>query len=125
VKKTSVISIVDDDNSVRVAMENLVVSMGFVARTFASAQEFLDSPHIETTSCLISDVQMPGLSGIDLQSVLLDRGHRFPIILITAYPTTVEQYPALKTAGACILQKPLDNQALIVQLENALRQRSG
>jgi FixJ family two-component response regulator len=117
---TPLISIVDDDESVRLAIENLVQSLGFEAQTFVSAEAFLASPQIDATSCLISDVQMPGLSGLDLRDLLVGRGYRFSIIFITAYPSTAEQVRAQATDGVCILQKPLDNQRLIEHLEITL-----
>src|SRR6266850_3709692 len=83
-QQTPTIAIVDDDCSVRLAAESLVRSLGFVACTFASAQDFLQSPGFEETACLILDVQMPGMTGVDLQDVLLKRGHHIPIIFITA-----------------------------------------
>jgi FixJ family two-component response regulator len=85
-KRVSVISIVDDDESVRTATNSLMRSLGFTAYTFASAEEFLRSLQLNDTSCLISDVQMPSMSGIELQRHLIARGHRTPIIFITAFP---------------------------------------
>jgi FixJ family two-component response regulator len=119
-QNTPVISIVDDNESVRAAMENLVSSLGFVAQTFASAEEFLESPQMEATSCLISDIQMPGLSGTELQVLLLGRESYFPIIFITAYPNSGEELRALRAGAVCILHKPLDSQNVIAQLEVAL-----
>ena len=80
------ISIVDDDESVREATKGLVRSLGYVAATFASAEEFLNSDRVNDTSCLITDVQMPGLNGIELQSRLTAMGRRIPIIFVTAFP---------------------------------------
>jgi FixJ family two-component response regulator len=77
------ISIVDDDHTVREAMEELMRSLGHNASTFASADEFLESEKLHDTSCLITDLHMPGLSGLDLQDRLIARGHRLPIIFIT------------------------------------------
>ena len=124
-QKTPVISIVDDNESVRAAMENLVSSLGFVAQTFASAEEFLGSTQMNATSCLISDIQMPGLSGTDLQVLLLSRGLYFPVIFITAYPNSTEELRALKAGAVCVLHKPLDSQKVISQLEVALRSSGG
>ena len=74
----SVISIVDDDASVRVATDNLLRSLGYTVRTFASAEEFLQSAHFDETSCVITDVQMPAMSGVELQALVLAQGHRVP-----------------------------------------------
>ena len=74
----SIISIVDDDESVREAIKRLMRSLGYNACTFASADEFLKSEQVHDTSCIITDLQMPGLSGIDLQDLMIARGHRTP-----------------------------------------------
>ena len=74
------IAVVDDDQAVREGTETLLRSMGYSASTFASAEEFLKSKQFSNTSCLITDLQMPGLSGLDLQDLLIARGHRIPII---------------------------------------------
>src|ERR1700675_615302 len=80
------ISIVDDDESVRTAMSSLVRSLGFAVCAFASAEEFLASPRLNEISCLVADVQMPGMSGLDLQRELVTHDWRMPIIFITAFP---------------------------------------
>jgi FixJ family two-component response regulator len=119
-----VISIVDDDESVRTATESLMRSIGYTAHTFASAEEFLQSPHMDDTSCLISDVQMPDMSGIELQSHLLDRGYRTPIIFITAFPDEKVQARALKAGAVCFLNKPFDGQTLLKHLAEVLEKNS-
>lgn len=115
------ISIIDDDGSVRTATESLVRSLGFIAHTFASAEEFLQSPSVDETCCLISDVQMPHMSGIDLQKRLLALGHRTPIIFITAFPEEHVQENALKAGAVAFLIKPVDGQTLLNCLEEALK----
>jgi FixJ family two-component response regulator len=84
--KTKIVSIVDDDASVRAGMEALVNSIGFTACVFDAAEKFLRSSEIEDTSCLVTDVQMPGMNGLELQSRLIAEGRRIPIIFITAFP---------------------------------------
>jgi CheY-like chemotaxis protein len=84
--KPAVISIIDDDGSVRAAIHNLVRSVGYIVHTFASAEEFLRSPQLNATSCVIADVQMPTMSGVELQASLLAQGNRVPFIFITAFP---------------------------------------
>ena len=84
--RAAIISIVDDDESVRAAMSSLVRSLGYEACEFASAEAFLASPRRQDTACLITDVHMPGMSGLDLQDVLLAREQVVPIIFITAFP---------------------------------------
>ena len=105
-----VISIVDDDDLTRGAMENLVRSLGFSVRTFASAESFLRSLSVSETRCLILDVQMPKMSGIDLQDHLSRNGPDIPIIFITAYPDEVVKARALNAGAVCFLQKPSDLQ---------------
>ena len=117
----TMISIVDDDASVRESMFGLVRSLGFDAATFSSAEEFLQSDQIEATSCLITDVQMPGLSGVELQSHLISRGCSVPIIFVTASPR--RQIEArVRAAGAfAFLSKPFDDRTLIECLDQAVR----
>jgi FixJ family two-component response regulator len=100
------IAVVDDDNAVREATARLVKSVGYNAFTFASAEDFLKSKKVHDTSCLITDVQMPGLSGLDLQDRLLTNGHRIPIIFITAHPDNIVRARAAKDETVCILAKP-------------------
>jgi FixJ family two-component response regulator len=106
------ISIVDDDASVRCAIEDLACSLGFAARAFESAQDFLRSPHIGDTSCLITDVQMPGMNGLELQRELLAQGRRMPIIFITAFPEKTIQARAEAAGAVAFLEKPFDGCSL-------------
>lgn len=85
VSNSPMISVVDDHASVRVGTENLLNSLGYTVHTFASAEEFLRSAHFSDTSCVITDVQMPAMSGVELQALLLAQGHHVPIIFITAF----------------------------------------
>jgi FixJ family two-component response regulator len=124
VSRDPVISIIDDDEAVRVATENLVRSLGFGASTFASAEEFLQSTRLHDTSCLITDVQMPGMTGVELQSYLLDHGHDLPIIFITAFPEERVR-ERVDAAGAIgFLSKPFDGGMMIQCIDKALRRRS-
>jgi FixJ family two-component response regulator len=120
-----VISIVDDDASVRVATNRLVRSLGYIARTFASAEEFLASSQANDTSCMIADVQMPGMSGIELQSHLLAQGRRLPIIFITAFPEESARTKALNAGAVCFLTKPFDGPTLVRHLDAVLQGASG
>lgn len=124
-QKNSVISIVDDDDSVRLAIESLLRSLGYAAHTFASAQEFLQSPCANETACVIADIQMPGMSGIDMQAVLLQRGYTLPIIFITAFPDERIRERALTAGALCVLSKPFDARTMIECLEKALARDSG
>ena len=115
------IAIVDDDEAVREAMARLVRSLGYNAATFASANEYLNSERIHDTSCLITDVQMPGLSGIDLQDRLVAGGHRIPIIFITGYPDENVRMRAMKAGAIGFLSKPHNQDHLLGCLEKALK----
>jgi FixJ family two-component response regulator len=115
-----VISIIDDDASVRTATDRLVRSLGYVAHTFASADEFLRSPQVDTCSCVIADVQMPGMSGLELQDFLRAQGRRLPIIFITAFPEDNVRARAIAAGAVAFLTKPFDGATLIKSLETAL-----
>src|SRR5258708_34388430 len=91
-----VISIIDDDESVRAATCNLVRSLGYIVHPFASAEEFLRSPHLNDTSCVIADVQMPAMSGFELQAYLISEGYGLPFIFITAFPVEKARARALQ-----------------------------
>ena len=114
------ISIVDDDESVREATRGLVRSLGYRAATFGSAEEFLTSERVHDTSCLIADVQMPGLSGLELQSHLIAEGHPMPMIFITAFPEARVRTQALEAGAFGFLSKPFDEENLIACLDKAL-----
>jgi FixJ family two-component response regulator len=118
-----VISIIDDDGSVRAATGNLVRSLGYIVHAFASAGEFLRSPHLNDTSCVIADVQMPAMSGLELQARLLAEGYRVPFIFITAFSADNVRAQALKAGASCFLTKPFTGEALINCLDVALRER--
>ena len=104
--KAQIVSIIDDDASVRAAMESLVRSLGFVAFVFKSAEDFLRSPRVDDSACLITDVQMPGMSGLDLQDRLIAQGNRVPIILITAFPEQTIRNRAQARGALAFLEKP-------------------
>ena len=115
-----IISIIDDDGSVRAATHNLVRSLGYVVNTFASAEEFLRSPRLNDTSCIITDIRMPAMSGLDLQEHLLATGRRFPFIFVTAFSVESDRDRAMKAGATCFLSKPFDGETLIQCLEAAL-----
>ncbi len=118
--RVPVVSIIDDDASVRIATNRLVRSLGYVAHTFSSADEFLRSSEINDTSCLIADVQMPGMSGVELQVFLRAQGRDLPVILITAFPEESVRTRALEAGAICFLTKPFDGPTLIKCLATAL-----
>jgi FixJ family two-component response regulator len=122
--KASLISIVDDDSVVRGAIESLVKSYGFLACTFASANAFLQSGLGAETSCLISDVQMPDIDGVELQDRLADLGLSIPTIFITAYPDDDVRTRVLSAGAVCFLHKPFDPQSLIRCINDALNRQT-
>jgi|SRR5262245_34567168 FixJ family two-component response regulator len=114
------ISIVDDDQSIREATRSLLRSHGYAAVTFASAEEFLRSGLASDTSCLISDVRMAGLGGLELQRLLIDSGHRIPIIFMTAFPEEPARVAAIEGGAHGFLTKPFSEHSLLSCLHRAL-----
>ena len=119
--KVPVISIVDDDESMREATSALVRSLGFAVATFSSAEDFLGSDRVADTSCLITDVQMPGLSGVELQSRLIAGGRQVPIIAVTGYPEESIRTQMLEAGAVGFLSKPFNDECLIDCIETALK----
>jgi FixJ family two-component response regulator len=115
------ISIVDDDESIREATKGLVRSLGYQAAVFASAEEFLQSGSLGDTACLITDVQMPGVSGIELQRRLVAQGNLVPTIFITAFPEEAGRRTAFAAGAVGFLDKPFSEESLVHCLETALR----
>jgi FixJ family two-component response regulator len=116
---TPIVFIIDDDISVRESLESLVLSTGWQAETFASAKDFLARPRVVAPSCLILDVQLPDLSGLDVQQRVLDRID-MPVIFITGYgdvPTTVQ---AMKAGALEFLTKPYSGDVVLAAMENAI-----
>jgi FixJ family two-component response regulator len=118
-----VISIVDDDKAVREATKSLVRSLGYNAVTFGSATEFLESAYVATTACLITDIQMPGLSGIELNDHLIAVGHDIPVIFVTAFPDERLHVHADKNGAIGYLPKPFKEERLIECIDAALTRR--
>ena len=114
------IAIVDDDESVREAIESLLKSFGFKAEVFASAEEFLNSDHLAEAQCLILDVRMPGMSGLELQRKLAAAGSRIPIVFITAHGDEETQAQALGAGALAFLRKPFSEEALLSAVQTAL-----
>jgi FixJ family two-component response regulator len=121
----STISIIDDDASVRAATNNLLRSHGYIVHTFASAEEFLRSTHLKDTSCVIADVQMPAMSGLDLLTVMRTQGYRAPFIFITAFPDDSVRARALKAGAIGFLAKPFAGPTLIKCIDTALARYRG
>ena len=115
-----VISIIDDDESVREATKSLVRSLGYSAAVFASAEEYLQSERLEDSSCLITDLHMPGMSGADLQDRLIADGRQIPMIFVTAYYEEKIRDRVLDAGAFGFLRKPFNDESLIECLDKAL-----
>ena len=115
------VSIVEDDQFFGQSMRRLMRSLGYPVEVFSSAADFLASPRLPETTCLISDVQMPVMSGLELYRNLLNAGHAIPTILVTAYPNDTDRARALNDGVVCYLGKPLDQTLLSRCLRAALR----
>ncbi|MEM5384051.1 response regulator [Paraburkholderia phymatum] len=115
-----VVSIVDDDEAARLAMGSLVRSFGRHTHLYASAEEFLQSGHLASTSCLISDVMMSGMSGVELHDRILALGYAPPTIFITAFPSANLKAKALTNGVLAVLDKPVDPDAIAHWLSVAL-----
>ena len=121
--KNNLISIVEDDQPFRESMRKLVSSLGYTAEAFSSAANFLASPLVTATACLVTDVQMPGMTGLELHRHLVAAGYTIPTILVTAYPDEVVRRRALKDGVVCYLSKPVDDDHLEHCLRSALQPR--
>lgn len=121
--KRSLVSVVEDDQFFRESMRRLMRSLGHGAEAFASAADFLASPYLRDTACLIADVNMPAMTGLELHRHLVDLGHAIPTILVTAYADDDVEARALKEGVICYLRKPVDEEYLKRCLLEALQRR--
>ena len=119
--KKALVSVVEDDQSFRESMSRLMRSLGYTVEIFSSATEFLGSPHLVETACLIADIHMPVMTGLELYQRLTDTGHAIPTILVTAFPNDSDRAHALKNGVVCYLRKPVDEEHLIQCVWAALR----
>ncbi len=119
-QKTPVVFIVDDDESVRVAVSSLVRSVGLKAFAFASAEDFLQARASARSACLVSDVQMPGMNGLELQKTLTAQNRSLPTIFITAFPEAAVRARAEQGGAVAFLSKPFDADRLIHHIDAAL-----
>lgn len=117
----SLISVVEDDQFFRESMRRLMRSLDYDVAGFSSAADFLASPSLGETACLIADVNMPGMTGFNLHEHLIEAGHAIPTILVTAYPDDVDHARAMNDGVVCYLRKPFDEQHLIRCLREALQ----
>jgi FixJ family two-component response regulator len=119
--KGSVIAIVEDDQFFRESMGRLMRSLGYDVAAFPSAADFLASPRVAEMGCLIADIHMPAMTGLELYKNLMETGHPIPTILVTAYPDEVDRARALSDGVVCYLRKPIDEQHLVRCLRAALQ----
>ena len=118
--KASLVSVVEDDQFFRESMRRLMRSLGYAVEAFPSAADFLASPRLVETACLIADVNMPAMTGLELYRRLIEMGHAIPTILVTAYPDIDVRTRALKDGVVCYLRKPVDENHLMRCLHAAL-----
>jgi FixJ family two-component response regulator len=110
--KLTLISVVEDDRPFRDSMRKLMASLGYIVEAFPSAADFLASPLLAQTACLVADVNMPGMTGPELHKHLVEEGYAIPTILVTAYPDDTVKARALKDGVLCYLPKPVDDHDL-------------
>jgi FixJ family two-component response regulator len=119
-RKTQLIAIVDDDESVRSAIHDVLHSVGLQARSFASAEEFLASGQQNEIACLITDIRMPGMSGLELQARLAEDDYRIPTIFVSAHGDTRNRTQAMRAGAIVFLGKPFDDKVLLEGVRTAL-----
>jgi FixJ family two-component response regulator len=119
-KENKLVAIVDDDDSVRGTLQELLRSAGFPSRAFESAEAFLGSGHQQETACLITDIRMPGMSGLELQAKLNAQRCKIPTIFITAHGDEEMRFQALRAGAVEFLSKPFDDEVLIDSIRAAL-----
>jgi FixJ family two-component response regulator len=120
-ESNAIIAIVDDDSSAREGLESLIQSAGWRAETFASAQDFLDRPGAEAPSCLVLDLQLPGLSGLDLQKRMAEVGLEIPIVFLTGHGNIPASVKAMKAGAVEFLTKPFDEEELLQAIQEAVQ----
>jgi FixJ family two-component response regulator len=119
--KIGVIAIVDDDEPLREALGSVLKAAGFSIETFASAEEFLDSPHRQMIACLILDVRLPGMSGVELQRHLMEANSSLPIIFVTAHGDASLRELVMEAGAAGFLNKPVRSEALLKEIRAAMQ----
>ena len=119
--KKLLVSIVDDDQFFRESMCRFMRSLGYTVDIFSSAAEFLASPRLAETACLITDIQMPNMTGHELHRRLIDTGQAIPTILVTAFPNDIDRARALNDGVVCYLRKPVDEEHLTQCVREALK----
>lgn len=115
------VAVIEDDDSVREATKHLLRLLGYTTASFTSAEEFLRSGRVRDTACLVTDVRLPGISGVDLQSRLIMDGHHMPIIFITSFPDEAISARVLRSGAIGYLSKPFREESLISCLDQVFR----
>src|SRR5258705_9737543 len=123
--ENSFVFVVDDDRSTRESLQNLIQSVGLSVQTFVSAQEFLTSQRADTSSCLVLDIDLPGLSGLDLQQELAKSDVQIPIIFLTGHGDIPSSVRAIKSGALEFFTKPFDDEALLAAVRQAIARSSG
>jgi FixJ family two-component response regulator len=121
--RPALIAVIDDDASIRAATDSLLRSRGYAVLAFKSAEDFLQSAELNGTACVITDIRMPVMGGIELQAILRAQGCTLPFIFITAFPERVVRARAMNGGATCFLTKPFDAPTLIKYVEIALGSR--
>ncbi len=114
------VAVIDDDDAFRTALVESLDSLGYAALPYASADEFVAGKGEASSDCIVTDIQMPGMSGIDLKLLLSARGSKTPVIMVTARSDAGLEAKALATGAVCLLRKPFESDALVACLEKAL-----
>jgi FixJ family two-component response regulator len=125
VSEKPLVCVVDDDSLIRDSTVRLIRSFGFRVETFASAEEFENSDYLEETACLILDVRMPGMDGLELQHRLSEAGERIPIIFITAHADHEQERRAMEAGAVGFLYKPFSQESLLQAVRSALGDQPG
>jgi FixJ family two-component response regulator len=118
--KAALISIVDDDPPVRKSLERLIKAHGFRTETFASAEDFLETGELEETACLILDLRLPGMSGLDLQNRLWAESNRIPIVFVSAHDEAESRNRAMKAGAVAFLGKPFNDEVLLQSVQSVM-----
>jgi FixJ family two-component response regulator len=121
---TKFVAIVDDDESIRAALQGFMKEAGLPAQAFASAEEFLGSGDLSQVGCLVADIRMPGMSGLELQARLSADRHRMPIVFITAHGDESMKMQALRAGAVEFLAKPFDEEVLLDCVRAAMENRA-
>ena len=117
------LTVVDDDASVREALENLISSIGHDVTVFASAAAFLNSNALERTDCIVLDLRLPGMNGLELQQKLAAEGQRIPVVMITAHADDKTRAEAITAGAIAFIKKPFKEEVLLAAIESALKRR--